>query len=71
MQEWEYRCIIAPHSRTKDVSIGGERAKPVSQIESIMNELGRAGWELIGVQTPYPTYSENTGAVLFFKRPKP
>ena len=70
MQKWEYMCIKASHSRTKDTKMGGEKASHIPQIDAIMNALGDEGWELVGVQD-LGIASSYHGAVLFFKRPKP
>ena len=70
MSNWEYKCVHAPHTRTKDGNIGGERAKPVPQIESIMDALGQLNWELVAV-IDASSFANERGVVLFFKRPKP
>jgi len=70
MQQWEYRCIVANHTWTNYVQIGGEGAEVVYQTETIMNALGAEGWELVGVR-PYERMSDEyiPSVVLFFKRP--
>lgn len=69
MQKWEYMCIRAPHTRARDIKIGGENASHIYQIETIMNSLGDQGWELVAVKEPL--LGDDRGAVLFFKRSKP
>jgi hypothetical protein len=70
MRQWEYRCVVANHTWTENIEIGGERAQIVYQIEAIMNALGEEGWELVGVR-PYERMNDEykPSAVLFFKRP--
>lgn len=48
-ERWEYLVLNVEHTRESKEKIGGETAAHIRQTERILNELGAAGWELVGV----------------------
>ena len=48
MQKWEYMFIGLPHSRTESGKVAGEKVERIPQIEAVLNELGKQGWEIVG-----------------------
>jgi hypothetical protein len=64
VQKWEYKILD-----------GGKSATPDGDYGNSLNELGKDGWELVGVEpaTRYSMGGGNTSAntrVFHFKRPK-
>ena len=65
MQQWEY--IYIEHSNNAMHFINGQRIhEPYPNLADYLNQIGRDGWELVGVGTTASTYGDR----LFFKRLK-
>jgi hypothetical protein len=69
--QWEYETLLIGNDKLAlspalaRVATAGPRPWPGTQFEDALNELGRAGWELVGIANI--TGSAQTLAV--FKRP--
>ena len=69
--QWEYETLLIGNDKLAlspalaRVATAGPRPWPGTQFEDALNELGRAGWELVGITNI--TSSAQTLAV--FKRP--
>jgi hypothetical protein len=69
--QWEYETLLIGHDKLAlspalaRVAMAGPRPWPGTAFEDALNELGRAGWELVGIANI--TSSAQTLAV--FKRP--
>ena len=62
--EWEYKAVTL---RTEGFW-GGE--VDIAQLEALMNNLGRDGWELTSALGTNEGYGRSRNVVLLFKRPK-
>lgn len=70
MQKWEYKWVVIPHSLDMMKIVAEETGKKLKvEAHDHVNELGKQGWELVGIEqgTPGGMWSEY---ILFFKRPE-
>jgi hypothetical protein len=48
MIKWEYKVVDV----VLDLGVSAERKPYIEQVETILNDLGREGWEVIRLQPP-------------------
>ena len=65
MQEWEYKTLRAELRQGP-----GSLLMEESALSSRFSELGRAGWEMVGLASVQGDKGETLGIFSVFKRPK-
>jgi hypothetical protein len=69
--QWEYETLSIGNDKLTlspalaRVAMAGPRPWPGTQFEDALNELGRAGWELVGIAN----ISSSAQTLAVFKRP--
>ena len=71
MIQWEYETLLIGNDKLAlspalaRVATAGPRPWPGTQFEDALNELGRAGWELVGIAN----IANSAQTLAVFKRP--
>lgn len=70
MSKWEYKWIVILHSldMMKIVMEDTGKKQKVKALDHV-NELGKQGWELVGIEQKTPG-GMSSDYILFFKRPE-
>lgn len=69
--QWEYETLLIGHDKLAlspalaRVATAGPRPWPGTQFEDALNELGRKGWELVGIAN----IASSAQTLAVFKRP--